>query len=178
MFDIKEIRELLGQLKLPRNEVLPEGASQHQCNELEGRTGITLPPEFRAWLMIANAPCVGPSGMFGIRPKREHLDIEMVLAFVPGWRDRGWLPIAGDGCGNYYIVATRGDFGPNHPVLFFDMIHDREVPEYVVASDVGPFLKFLFEDDLKMSDRWPFDRSYVVSKDPDIQLVTGVGQPT
>ena len=64
------------------------------------------------------------------------------------WRDRGWLPVAGDGCGNQYVLVSHGI-------------------AYVVASDLWTFLRFLLLRETG-DGRWPFDRRAVIAADPEL----------
>jgi hypothetical protein len=149
--------------------------SDTDCDGFTTRTGLALPDDLRDWLKLANGPCVGPGGLYGIRPPRPYLDIESVLARESGWKERGWIPIAGDGCGNFYVVPTQGEFGNGYPVFFVDMSFPDE-PCYIVASDIGHFLLFLLEDELEKQD-WPFDETYVVKSDPNIRSYKGIDLP-
>jgi len=126
--------------------------------------------------MISNGPCVGPGGLFGIGPARTDLDIETCLDLFPAWKKKKWIPIAGDGCGNYYIVPTQQEFGPGNPVLFIDTIWSTESAQFVVASGIGYFLLFLLEKELGKTG-WPFDEQHVALLDPGIKLTCGVALP-
>lgn len=56
-------------------------------------------------------------------------------------RPDGYWPVAGDGCGNYYALAmaNRND-GGECPVVFFEMIQNREAPVYQVATNYAEFI--------------------------------------
>jgi hypothetical protein len=34
-----------------------------------------------------------------------------IREIFPQWRALGWLPVASDGCGNYYVLAKDGTVG-------------------------------------------------------------------
>jgi cell wall assembly regulator SMI1 len=176
MIDINRIRRLLAQAPQPPEERLPGGISDTECDAFEQRTGIRLPEEVRQWLKISNGPCVGPGGLYGIRPQRSHLDIEAILDLYPSWKTRQWIPIAGDGCGNYYVIPTQEEYGSGYPVLFVDTNSTSDVPAYIVASDIGHFLVSLLEKELG-EKRWPFDENYVTKADPEITRFVGVPLP-
>ena len=125
---------------------------------------------------MSNGPCVGPGGLYGIKTIRKHLDIEVYLEMFPGWQTKKWIPIAGDGCGNHYILATQDDYGAGFPVLFIDCSMDDESPAFIVASDIGHFLAFLLGKELGVSG-WPFDEASVVHADPSIRHFQGVALP-
>lgn len=103
---------------------------------------------------------------------------------MPKFRDSGWLPIGTDGCGSYYIIPLRGDFGPGFPVVSHDHA-DEYNPSYIMASDLEHFVKFLAEIEvtsyLTAPDTglypWPFDKEEVIRMDPAILNFTGVPLP-
>jgi cell wall assembly regulator SMI1 len=160
----------------PPEDVLPAGAELAECNAFEARTGISLPDDFRSWLKLSNGPCIGPGGLFGIRPARTALDIESRLANFPTWKTRKWLPVAGDGCGNYYVIPTQHEFGVGYPVVFIEPITTADAPQYIVASSIGRFLIFLLEEELGAKG-WPFTETKVLEADPDIVRFVGVDLP-
>jgi hypothetical protein len=174
--DNGRISELLTKVRRPPGETLPRGVSEGDLEEFSDRTGIPLPNDLRKWLMLTNGPCVGPGGLFGIRPIREFLDIETCLGLYPQWKEKQRIPIAGDGCGNYYVMPTQDEYGKGFPVLFFDTIESLDVPAYIVASDLSHFLVFLLEKELG-SKGWPFDEKEVAQKDPRITEFVGVPLP-
>jgi cell wall assembly regulator SMI1 len=170
-----EVLELLAKAPAPPNEQLPPGAAESDLAGCEQRIGVSIPPELRAWLSTCNGPCVC-DGVFGVNPGRKHLDIERVIALSEDWRKKGWIPVSGDGCGNYYLVATQGEFGEGEPVFFIDTMGSTSEPAYLVASDIWHFLRFLLKRALRQS-RWPFDREEVSTADPDILTFHGVPLP-
>lgn len=87
-----------------------DGASSQELEDLERRLG-PLPAQLAAWLRICRGAAIGPGGFFGNRPDRPSLDIPAYLALFPEWADKGWLPVAGDGCGNYYVLLPSGQVG-------------------------------------------------------------------
>jgi cell wall assembly regulator SMI1 len=176
MKNLQRILHLFGQIRRPPREVL-EGATDNAISAFEARTKTRLPPDVAVWLRVCNGSRAGPGGLFGIdQSDPEILDIEGLWALIPNWRKRRWLPIAGDGCGNYYIVPLDEDFGDEHPVIFVDMISNPDAPEYIVASDIEHFLNFLFERELGDSS-WPFAREAVLARDPAIRKFSGVALP-
>jgi hypothetical protein len=176
MLDIQRLRDLLTKIPLPPGEELPQGIADADCDLFEQRTGMLLPADLRNWLIMTNGPCVGPGGLFGIRPRRRHLDIEAHLKMYPSWSAKKWIPIAGDGCGNYYVVATGQECGGGYPVLFVDTSASPDIPAYIVASDLEHFVIFLLEAEL--GDRsWPFRETSVIRADPNIVRFAGVKLP-
>ena len=185
MLDTKKLEELLA--KFPEEPVTDA--------DLEGFVrdiGMPVPDDLRAWLKMANGPSVPPR-LFGLRTRS---DIESILEIHPNWKMKKWIPIGNDGCGNYYVVPTQQEFGAGFPVMFIDTMEWSETPTYLVASSVGAFLKFFLESEIILSElvplyktmldegawgnrlaigindprrpKWPFDKQYVVERDPGI----------
>ncbi len=180
--EAEAVKDLLTKVPRPPEEDLPEGVGDADIEAFAERTGITLPRSLAAWLKTSNGPCVGPGGIFGIRPAREDLDIEFRLGLHPRWRERAWIPVAGDGCGNCYVLATAQEFGPGWPILFVDIKESPDRPAYIVASDIWHFLAFLLEDEFLHAKGihdtpWPFDRAEVTRRDPGIESFKGVAMP-
>ena len=111
------------------------GASDEQLTDLESRLGIALPEALVAWLRICNGDTLGQGGVLGARPDRQDLDIAQCRAlFAHEWRDRMWLPVASDGCGNYYVLDEAGAVG------FVDTMADPASVERTIAESLGDFL--------------------------------------
>ncbi len=150
------------------------GASEDQIHTLTEQLGFEVPEELRMWLRMCNAPPIGPGGLFGISPDNPSLDIAAHLALCPGWRDNQWIPIAGDGNGNYYVLAGHTDFG--RPIFFVDHEIDLARPAYVVASDLWHFLRFLLREEQGIR-YWPFDKQQVLADDPLLQSYSNAPWP-
>lgn len=170
------VTDLLHKVPAAPGEPVPQGVADITFSEFSDRTGIDVPPALAVWLRLTNGPCVGPGGIFGIRPNRENLDIEFHYGLFPVWKSRKWIPVASDGCGNYYVLATNQEFGPGDPILFIETTRSAEEPEFIVASDLLAFLRFLLEKELGQSS-WPFDEEEVTQKDPAILNFQGVRLP-
>ncbi len=172
----QEVLRLLAKVPAPPNAGIPSGVLGSRLEPFEQRTGLKVPTNLRDWLTTCNGPCVGPGGVYGIEPEREAFDIEQLMRLRPIWLEKGWIPVAGDGCGNCYVVPSRNDFGVGEPVVFVDTMEDDGVPAYIVASDIWRFLKFLFMQELSETG-WPFEREEVSHLDPDILNFGGVALP-
>jgi hypothetical protein len=200
VIDVSRILDLVRRSS-PPDAVIPEGASEEECDAFEQRTGIDLPQDVRSWLMLSNGPLVGPGGLYGIRTPKSFLDIESQLHSYPQWKTEKWVPVAGDGCGNYYLVNTQGEFGEGHPVFFIDTIASKDLPSHIVASDIGHFLIGILEQELdsqnrhelaglshaelcaggspleQFTGRWPFDEHSTIEFDPHILDFPGLTLP-
>jgi hypothetical protein len=52
----------------------------------------------------------------------------------PQWAESGLLPVADDGCGNYYVLATDGTVG------FVETMKDHDRIDRRVAGDLLSFI--------------------------------------
>jgi len=112
----------------------PEGASAAELARLSDRLGRSLPPLLRSWLSICRGAAIGPGGVFGQRPDRPGLDMVSIRDLSPVWQSLGWLPVAGDGCGNYYVLTEGGTVG------FVEPMSDPGRLERQVSSDLLSFM--------------------------------------
>jgi hypothetical protein len=169
-----EVRDLLSRAPRAPEDSIPQGVSDDTLRRFEERVGMPVPQTLRDWLRLANGARIGPGGLFGI-DTRKSLDIENYLREYPEWRENRWLPVAGDGTGNYYVLVVGRDDGCS-PVFFVDTHEDPAEPAYIVGSDLWQFLRFLLRKEC--GDRgWPFSRDKVVMEDPAITLYDDVPQP-
>jgi cell wall assembly regulator SMI1 len=171
-----QVLTLLGRVPAPPEDSLPGGASEAKLQNAEAVHGITFPPKLREWLLTSNGACVGPGGLVGIGVVRDSQDLGAIFENYPTWKDKGWIPVAGDGCGSYYVVATHGEYGAGEPVLFVDVHETPDQPAFIVASNVWQFLRFLLSKEVDES-RWPFNEVEVVECDPNITSFTNVSLP-
>lgn len=192
MIDANRIRQMLARFDR-RTDIAPVGPppapiSDAEIDALQDRIGIPVPEGLREWLKIANGAFVGTVAAYGAHPTDCPSSLEEVLEIYPLWRDRKWIPVADDGCGNYYVMPTQGEFGEGFPIVFIEAVTDYETPRYIVASDLAHFLVFLIEEELalmnidpvEISERpqaWPFDKQIVVHDDPAILNFHGVPLP-
>lgn len=113
-------------------------------------------------------------------PDDEYLDIASHYRLHPHWLERGWIPIAGDGCGSYYVLDLTARTRSGHPVLFLDW-EDSSVlgcgtPSYVVASGLWPFLLYLLLGEKKEAyNIW--NEAEALREDPGLADVEGVRRP-
>lgn len=171
-----EVQSLLGRVPAPPEETIPSGLSDEQIQQFEIAYDLTIPTQLRDWLKTSNGPCVGPGGIVGVGTSRDSQDAASIFANYTEWQDNGWFPLAGDGCGNYYVVATRNDFGTGEPVLFIDVNEDSSNPAFIAASDTWRFLSFLLRKELNET-RWPYSKADVLREDPKIDSFTYVALP-
>jgi hypothetical protein len=174
----EEVIELAGRVPSPPGEMLPAGVTDIEIDAFTQRTGLPVPQELREWLHFTNGPCIGPGGIYGILPRRRHLDIESVYGLYSGFKHKQWLPLGTDGCGNFFVLALNSEPTGIRPVYFVD-VHQgtsHELPTYAVASELWLFLRFLFRAELGNTS-WPFDASAVLANDTELASVTGAPLP-
>lgn len=134
------VSELIhGAVRAPQ-EIL-EGASPGQLARLEERLGRPLPEELATLLTICNGGAIGPGGIYGQRPDETFLDLPSILAMFPEWAEAGWLPVAGDGCGNYWVLLGDGRVG------FVDTMSDPGALDRVTDPDLFSFVERILVDD-------------------------------
>lgn len=161
---IDDVLQLLEQVPRPPDDRGYSGASEEQLRSLSEFLGMPLPADLREWLRVCNGVVAGPGGVYGT------VDITTVLGIHPEWRDAGWIPVAGDGTGNHYVVDTRRRHLDTDAVFFIDVMEDPTALSYIAASTLRLFLTALLRKEL--GDRaWPFQQSYVASSDPALLAV-------
>jgi hypothetical protein len=92
-------------------------------------------------LTICNGAHIGPGGLFGQRPDEPYLDLPSVSGLFPGWAARGWIPVAGDGCGNYYVLLADGSVG------FVDTMSDLDAVDEATHADLFAFIESILAGD-------------------------------
>jgi len=119
----------------------PRGARAEELDSLQTRLGCLLPPALKAWLSVCRGARIGPGGLFGPRPDDPGIDMASQREFYPRWVELGWLPVAGDGCGNYYVLRDDGAVG------FVDTMKDPDQIDRQVAGDLLMFMTGLLASD-------------------------------
>jgi hypothetical protein len=103
--------------------------------------GVTYPPQLADLLALCNGARIGPGGLFGQRPEEPGIDAPSYLELFPEWTAKGWIPIAGDGCGNYYVLLADGSVG------FVDTISDPDALDGRRHADLFGFVESILVDD-------------------------------
>jgi hypothetical protein len=164
-----EVLELLGRVPRPPDVESCPRATPKELEDFAVWLGARMPDELREWLRSCNGAPLGPGGVLGVGSAPKSLNILEVMSVVPEWRESRLIPIAGDGNGNYFVLAADS-CEVRRGVYFIDTSETFAHPAYVVASGLWHFLRFLFWDELGET-RWPFDRDYVVAHDPKIEAL-------
>ncbi|GAA2569306.1 hypothetical protein GCM10010435_49050 [Winogradskya consettensis] len=142
------------------------GATDEQIASIAGHYESPLPDVYVRWLRFCNGTPAGPGGLYGAGTSWDGLDALRILQRHPCWATLGWIPVAGDGNGNTYILDTDA--------VYFVEAMDESEPAYTAAGSLPVFLRFLLEKELGET-RWPFDAAYVTAADPGILSVTDSG---
>jgi len=159
-----DVLQLLNRIDWPENHPRIRPPMPIEVQAFTERTGVTLPDILLEWLRVVNGARIGPGGVFGLQDEDPYASIDLCLRDLPNWRRKQWLPVAGDGCGNFYVFVPEED---RRCVYFIDSIEGYDELCYACASNLWTFLWFLFKCELEEST-WPFDREHVVQVDPNI----------
>jgi cell wall assembly regulator SMI1 len=136
-----EVLRLLPSARRPPDQPFPGGASDQELADLERRLGAPLPAALSDWLRVCKGEAICAGGVFGARPDQDFLDIAAYSALHPQWKGFGWLPVAGDGCGNYYVLMTAGESAGQ--VAFIDTMSDPDTIDHIAGEDLWAFLHSL-----------------------------------
>lgn len=165
MTNLEHVRSLIRQgLSREANSHGARAADDSLFAEFRARTGLELPDEMVAILRDFNGVRIGAAGLYGVCPDQEFTDIEATYKLFPGWKDCCWIPVGGDGCGNYYVLLGNA---PGRPVGFIDTLEDPNAIAYLVASGYWVFIEF-YLGEASGEELWPFDRDYVLENDPEL----------
>lgn len=172
----EKVLKLVQGAPLPPEETIPPGASREQIDAFSKTYRLNMPEELAEWLSLTNGAPIGPGGLYGLQTEREHRDIQNLYTLYPEWLRLGWIPVAGDGCGNQYVLDTTVRIAETHPVYFVDHEQGYDQPDYIVASGLWSFLRFLLAretDGDTRSAQWPFKKAYVLAEDSGLEHYVG-----
>jgi SMI1 / KNR4 family (SUKH-1) len=130
-----------------------------------------------------NGAFCGTQGFLGLNDYR--VDSKYFLG-------RSWLPVADDGCGDYYVIDLTGPDQGDYPVFFWDHETGQDIESgalikgYAVASNVWIFSLLFLKHELTRvgtsqdkSERWSwhFDRDRTLQHDPNLARVRSAPLP-
>jgi hypothetical protein len=138
---LEVLRGLVAGANRAPEEETPRGASPAETDTLQAGLGCGIPPVLRAWLSVCRGAGIGPGGVFGQRPGEPYLDMPQRRDSFPEWAEQGWLPVAGDGCGNYYVLTVNGTVG------FVDTMKGPGRIDHQAAGDLLSFMTGLLAGD-------------------------------
>ena len=179
----QELLDLLSHPSIVGPDGVPPGASELEVQAFERLYGLRLPPTVRDWFSVVNGAFCGTQGFLGLDDYR--VDSKYFLA-------KSWLPVADDGCGDYYLIDLTGPDQGDYPVFFWDHETGQEIESgalikgYAVASNLWIFsLMFLKHEfaragasqDVGERWHWPFDRHRTLQHDPNLARVKSAPLP-
>lgn len=144
------------------------GASDSEICTLEERLGFALPEALDAWLRVCRGVSFDFLACLYGTDERDHLAIWQHMP--EDWPNPHWIPIAGDGCGNYYCLLPPTSDAPRGAVGFVEGIGPESI-DYVVASGLYEFLySYIVAGDA--STDWIDDKELLAQRDPALFKIT------
>jgi hypothetical protein len=180
--------------RLTDTDLLP-GVSAAQLEALESELGLSLPWDLRELLASLAGPYLIDGRLLTCSPSDPRTDIAAVARANPVYRAEGWIPLAVDSGGNPFVVLSGASHPDGTPVAFIDREANQWQLDYLVASTVWLFGRFLFEREIQVlgikaikdEDEWdkaydtlvywPFDEDKVLARDPKLATLTGAPLP-
>ncbi len=159
--DLEKLKRLVGR------DAFPDGATDDEIRGAELELEFAIDDDYKALLRFSNGPCIGGDGVIAFFSVAKYGANKLVENIDERWRDRKWLPVTTDGCGNTFVLVTL-DGVPGRPVGFVEGISIRPEPAYLVASSFRAFLKFWVGDRGKRMKGWPFARELFERFDPEL----------
>lgn len=140
------------------------GATDDEIQSIETKVGLPLPDSLKSWLRVCKSSTGGEGGIYGLSETHEFLNIDALLNLYPTWRALGWIPVAGDGCGNEYVIVQHDG---REVVAFVEAVVEEDEIAYITATSLEIFLREMLLNEAGQTG-WPFDRDYVQRVDPDL----------
>ncbi len=156
---IKRLRMKLQRFKKTGKYTILDGISEEVVTEKFAQENLDLPDELRIWLGLCNgiggfkkSIPVAFGVVYGTDPNPR---LGLNMFFTPGdsWERNGWIPIADDGCGNYYALVPQGEEDRKQYVVAFfeasssrDALHDT--PTYISCYDCLSFMNLLLLEEI------------------------------
>lgn len=144
----------------------PPGAKGDSFAAFRTRTGVELPDDIKEWLRITN----GAAGFFGVDPAPKDRSVEGIWQAVPYLHQEGWIPVGVSDFGDFYVRVVPELGGRGNVFLVRGTMADELA--FVVASDTLHLAEFVLEEREVLNSGgkygWPFDKAFVLSKDPEL----------
>ncbi len=127
-----------------------------------------MPGDLERWLTLSSGVTLDTMALLGTAKQSGLMSIEQVLREYK-WPANDMVPIAEDGFGNFYALATKGE--GRRPVVFIEGT-DLQAPQYVVASSLDRFLEAFIDVMAGGRHEWPFVKDRELASDPELAQVT------
>jgi hypothetical protein len=144
-----------------------EGLTESEFEKFGRFWPFPIPTEVKEWFSISRNGNIG-NASYSLADVHEGEYSPYFVFRNWHWKEKGWLVVGGDGCGDFYVVLTTP--GPLQGVVAFVDQGDIDKLSYAVASNFTQWLRFLtyserlFDDDVEV-DTWPFNRGFVMKHD-------------
>ncbi len=175
MITQNDLAQLIERIPQPPHQEI-RGATEEEIQRFERAYRLSIPPRLKQWLSYCNGAALGMKPYYGVGLLDDSLNIESTYVTMDHWPSRGWIPIGTDGCGNFYVVITKGDYGEGEPVIFSDSGQDWGEASYIVAADVWEYVYLSLSRELDGME-WPFNPQAFRSIDSKIFQYQGVPFP-
>lgn len=181
MLETDELLDLLEKLDVLEDRLLRErqircgrSGTEKDIDYVASRMGVANLFEFGPVLITMLGPVITP---FPVLCFDERLGrnspyyFERSLDLYPEWIQLGWLPIASDGCGGYFVYPTSSERHAPRPIFLVRPDESSIDPQCFVASHVVFFLIRLFESELNGEEDDPFLPEIIQATDPAAEQV-------
>jgi hypothetical protein len=155
MKTLEDVEALLHQARAHRPGLLADELARWR------QTSTVVLPDDVVELLTSTNGAGGPQGgICSLREIGEYLGEETV------WRERRWIPVLKDGCGNVHLSIPLGS---RRVMVFVEAFEDKTRPRYLEASSITHGIACLLERELKLrDDQWPFVKERLEREDPEI----------
>ena len=152
----------------------PQGASPDELALMVQAIGFTPPQDLLQWLSMyrgGNVDLHSASSLYGTA---RDFSIVSELRLDPRMKERRWLALANDGCGDLFCLVCGDHPAAPAPVIF----HDHEDGStYLAASGLLPFLEIVltepeYDDDPDYTSVY-LDRDRFFKADPAAAHICG-----
>lgn len=151
------------------------GASPPALERAMRRWDLPLDGVLREWFEFCNGVSIGPEALYGLEQSEPDLDVDVRRSLGVGWAEAGWVPVAGDGFGNSYVVDMAGKTVQSHQAVIFVEAVDPLEPVYAIASNMWTFVEKYVRRDEPGSSGWEvWDLTSAMRSDPELADVRGV----
>ena len=154
----------------------PNGATDRDIDAVALFFGVDYLGILEVWLAGCRGPFLVSQPIVGFGATKRPGDFfhyRDILESHPDWVDFGWVPIASDGCGNFYIYPLKtGD--EHYRPIFLVYAESPTEPSQVVASNLLRFILRLLRSELTDFDEsieddidYVFSEEEIRANDPE-----------